>query len=146
MCHQSSVCSSAFTLKHFVHHSTAPLSVVVSSSVRHIFHWCKILTSDWLLSPLQVWSHWGAGCNLKGRVEHEAAAELREKGGRGGGGRYETLPSVDSSLSFVLLFSLWNRLFTFCFIFFSPLPPLPVSILHLVSLFVGAVAVLCVCL
>lgn len=35
MCHQSSVCSSAFSLKRFIHHSTAPLSVVVCSSVRH---------------------------------------------------------------------------------------------------------------
>lgn len=35
MCHQSSVCSSTFSLKRFIHHSTAPLSVVVCSSVRH---------------------------------------------------------------------------------------------------------------
>lgn len=139
MCHQSSVCSSAFSLKHFVHHS---YNSIVSSRLffgQTHFHWCKILTSDWLLSPLQVWSHRCAGCNLRGRVEHKAAAERRE----GGGGRkwgIRSQPSADSSLPFCPPFPFPFSLYSF--LSFSHHGP--AAVLRLMSLFVVAVVVLCV--
>lgn len=86
MCHQS-ICSAAFSLK----------TLLIPMQLHCQTHQCKILTPDWLLSPLQVWSPRCAGCNLRGRVQGEAAAELREEGGWG----CMCQPSADSSFFFL---------------------------------------------
>lgn len=109
------------------HHNTTPLSVVIFSSVWCLVHWCKILTCDWLLSPLQVWSHRCVECNLRGRVEREATAERR--GGRGGEGR-DMAAAKCRFISAFLSFSFCGIVFfTFFKIFFTP----PLLLLYSVS-------------
>lgn len=80
------------------------------------FHWCKILTSDWLLSPLQVWSHRCVGDNLWGRGQTQGCSwAMRQRRGRN---EKFGLSQVLHLCYFVLLFPLYNCfIFTFLFSF-----------------------------
>lgn len=145
MCHQSSVCSSAFSLKHFVLHNTTPLSVVVCSSVRHIsigarfshligfYHHfrCEVTGVPGVISE--------GGSNARRQLSKE-----RERGRGRGRSEEFGLSQVQIHLCLFVFLFLCVEQFPFTFFVSFVSQPRPAAVLRLVSLFVVAAVVLCV--